>query len=134
MIVLDASAVVELVLVSRTGRLVATRIDDPSETLHVPHLLAVEVGQVLRRLVAAGQLDEERAVDARQDVIDLDAERYAHEPLLERAWELRGNLTTYDAVYAALAEHLGATLLTLDERLANAPGVGAEVELVRLHG
>lgn len=130
MIVLDASAAIELVLGSRRGQRVAERIRDPRTTIHVPHLLTVEGAQVLRRLELAGALDAQRASEALDDLCDLDAERYDHEPLLSRAWALRRNLTAYDAVYVALAESLDATLVTFDRRLARAPGTSATVEVL----
>lgn len=130
MIVLDASAAVELLLATRDGDLVADRIGDPTETIHVPHLLSVEVAQVLRRLVAGGDLRPSRAVDALDDLADIDAERYPHEPFLPRMFALRANLTAYDAAYVALAEVLDAPLVTFDRRLASAPGNRATVELL----
>jgi predicted nucleic acid-binding protein len=129
-IVLDASAAVELLLGTDDGALVADRIDDPAETIQVPHLLSVEVAQVLRRLVAAGDIRPNRAVDALDDLADLDAERYPHEPFLVRMFALRANLTAYDAAYVALAEALDAPLVTFDQRLARAPGNRATVELL----
>ena len=130
MIVLDASAAVELLIGTGNGDLVADRIADPAESLHVPHLLAVEVAQVLRRLVAVGELRPGRAVDALDDLADLDAERYPHEPFLTRIFALRANLTAYDAAYVALAETLDAPVVTFDCRLAGAPGNRATVELL----
>lgn len=130
MIVLDASAAVELLLGTDDGALVADRIDDPAETIQVPHLLSIEVAQVLRRLVAAGDIRPNRAVDALDDLADLDAERYPHEPFLVRMFALRANLTAYDAAYVALAEALDAPLVTFDQRLARAPGNRATVELL----
>jgi predicted nucleic acid-binding protein len=129
-IVLDASAAVELLLGTDEGALVADRIDDPAETIQVPHLLSVEVAQVLRRLVAAGDIRPNRAVDALDDLADLDAGRFPHEPFLVRMFALRANLTAYDAAYVALAEALDAPLVTFDQRLARAPGNRATVELL----
>jgi predicted nucleic acid-binding protein len=129
-IVLDASAAVELLVGTDYGDLVSDRIADPAESLHVPHLLAVEVAQVVRRLVAAGDLRPGRAVDALDDLTDLDAERYPHEPFLTRMFALRANLTAYDAAYVALAETLDAPVVTFDRRLAGAPGNRATVELL----
>jgi predicted nucleic acid-binding protein len=130
MIVLDASAVLELVLVTDAGQLVRERIAPPSETLHAPHLIDLEVLQVLRRYCSSGVLEPERAKLALEDFRALDLERYGHEPMLDRIWQLRDNMTGYDAAYVALAEALSAPLLTCDARLANAPGHRANVELV----
>lgn len=131
MIVLDASALVELVLDTEAGRRVAARIDRIDESLHAPHLLTVEVAQVLRRLAATGELTETRSAEALQDATDLDVEHYEHELLIARAWDLRDNLTMYDAVYVALAELLDAPLVTFDERLASAPGHRARIDIPR---
>ncbi len=128
MIVLDASAALELLLNTEAGQLVAERIEDKLESIHVPHLLTAEVAQVLRRYVHTGTLDSTRAQLALEDLADLDATRYGHEELLTRAWELRSNLTIYDALYVALTEALSATLLTFDRKLAAAPGNIARIE------
>ncbi len=123
MIILDASALVELILGTPTGQAVAARIADPAEGLHVPHLADIEVVQALRRYVREGDIGAEAAAVALDDFRALDLQRHAHEPLLERVWELRENLTAYDAVYVALAETLGnegVPLLTTDARLAKA--------------
>ena len=132
MIVLDASAAIEMLRRSDVGWNLLRRLEDPAETLHAPHLLSVEVAQVLRRLAASGSLSARRAREAVDDLVALDMARYDHEPFLARMWELRDNLTAYDASYVALAEALDATLVTLDERLANAPGHRAQVELLRI--
>ncbi len=129
MIVLDASAALELLLNTESGQLVSDRIEDELESLHVPHLLTAEVAQVLRRYVATGMLKPARARSALEDLLDLDAACYGHEELLPRAWELRANLTIYDALYVALTEALSATLLTFDRKLAAAPGHAARVEV-----
>jgi predicted nucleic acid-binding protein len=129
-IVLDASAVLELLLVTEKGRSVAERITPPQETLHAPHLIDLEVAQVLRRYVARGQLDEVRARQAIDDLRDLDLNRYPHDVLLDRIWELRHNASAYDAAYLALAEALDAPLLTSDARLRAVPDARAFVELL----
>ena len=130
MIVLDASAVLELLLRSSGAPAVAARIVSPRQTLHAPHLLDLEVAQVLRRYCAARVISDERAAMALEDLRALDLQRYPHEPMLDRIWQLRENLTAYDAAYVALAEALDATLLTFDARLSRAPGNGARVELL----
>lgn len=129
MIVLDASAAIELLLGTPAGALVAERLFDPGESLHAPELLDLEVAQVLRRYERARILDAARAAAALHDLADLPLERYSHRLLLPRAWELRANLTIYDAAYVALAELLDATLLTGDATLARAKH-HARVEVV----
>jgi predicted nucleic acid-binding protein len=131
MIVLDASALVELLLNTAAGRTIATRIADPAISLHVPHLADIEVTQALRRYARDGELETADAVSALEELRALDLERHAHEPLLDRVWELRRNLSAYDAVYVALAEVLDTVLLTCDARLARAPGAARRVELVK---
>lgn len=129
MIVLDASAAIELVLHTPTGARVASRLGS-TETMHAPHLIDLEVASVLRRREATNQLTAAEAVAALRDYLALELERYPHELLLPRIWQLRGNLTTYDACYVALAEALRAPLLTCDGPLSKAPGHRARIELV----
>jgi predicted nucleic acid-binding protein len=131
LIVLDASALVELLLGTDSGRSIAERIADPGLGLHVPHLADVEVAQALRRFVRNGELDMTSGASALQDLRALDLERHPHEPLLDRVWALRDRLTAYDAVYVALAEALDTVLLTCDARLARAPGMARRVQLIR---
>lgn len=130
MIVLDASAALELLLNTEGGTVVAQRIRDPDESLHAPHLLAVEVAEALRRYVAGRVVESSVARAALGDLCALGVERYEHEPFLERVWELRENLTAYDALYIALAEAIGCPLITFDARLAAAPGHRATVEVL----
>ncbi len=130
MIVVDASAVLEVLLRTPAARALMGRLLDPSQTLHAPHLLDVEVAQVVRRYAASGEIGGERGRMALADLADLPLRRYPHDLLLPRIWELRNNLTAYDAAYVALAEALGAPLLTRDKRLAAAPGHTARIELV----
>ena len=125
MIVIDASAAVELLLWTERGQRVAEHIADPAATVHAPHLLAIEVAQVIRRLEHAGEVSARRAVGALEDLAALVVNRYEHELLLPRIWQLRKNVSGYDAAYVALAELLEAPLLTFDEKLANTPGNGA---------
>lgn len=133
MIVLDASAVVELLLNTATGQAVAKRMADPAIGVHVPHLVDVEVVQALRRLASLGELTAVEAQTAIDDLRSLDLQRHAHEPLLGRVWELRQNLSAYDAVYVALAEVLDTTVVTCDGRLARAPRAAKRVELIRVN-
>jgi len=130
MIVLDASALLELLLGTAQGHTIAARLADPELGLHTPHLADVEVAQALRRYVRERNLDADSAASALADLRALDLVRHSHEPLLDRVWALRENVTAYDAVYVALAEALDAPLLTCDGRLARAPGINARVELV----
>lgn len=106
------------------------RIFGRGETLHVPHLLDLEIAQVLRRYERAGSLSAERAGNALEDLSDLMITRYPHDFLLPRVWALRHNTTAYDAVYLALAEVLGATLVTRDAALAAVKGHAASVEVL----
>jgi predicted nucleic acid-binding protein len=128
--VLDASALVELILSTPAGQLVRERIADPAEALHVPHLADIEVTQALRRYVRAHAIDAGTAAAALDDYRALDLQRHAHEPLLERVWELRDNLSAYDAVYIALAEVMDTTVLTMDARLLRAPGAADRVRRI----
>lgn len=130
MIVLDASAVIEWLLQTPTGARVEQRIFSAVPNLHAPHLLDIEVAQVLRRYVAARQLAAARAEEALQDLLDLQLIRYPHDPLLWRVWDLRHTVTAYDAVYLALAEALDAPLVTCDRKLAAASGHSAVVEVI----
>ena len=127
--VLDASAAVELLLNTPAGRRVSSRLADETEAIHAPHLIDIEVAQVLRRHVLHGLLADTRAVWALDRWRDLDIERYPHAPLLDRVWQLRHNVSAYDAVYVALAEALSIPLVTGDGRLARAPGLNALIEL-----
>jgi predicted nucleic acid-binding protein len=130
MIVVDASAVVEALLRTPAAKVVERWLFDPRHTLHAPHLLDIEVTQVIRRYAAAGEIDSERGRAALADLADLPLYRYPHNFLLRRVWDLRDSLTAYDAAYVALAEALDAPLLTRDQRLAAAAGRHARVELV----
>ena len=101
------------------------------ETLAAPELIDLETISVVRRQCAAGELDGRRAALALKDLADLPLRRAAHLPLLARCWELRENLTVYDAAYVALAELLDVALLTADAGLAGAPGLRCRLELLR---
>ena len=129
MIVLDASAAVEWLLQTSAGRQIEKRIFSRNESLHAPHLLDLEVGQVLRRLVRETSVSAERADEAMRDLLDLRVTRYPHFVLLPRIWQLRHNLSAYDAAYVVLAAELGAIFITRDARLASASGHTARVEL-----
>ena len=129
MIVLDASAAVDWLLQTSPGQRIDRRIYAHSETLHAPHLLDLEVTQVLRRLTQQGVVSGTRADEAVRDLVDLRLTRYPHLVLLPRIWQLRHNFSAYDAAYIVLAEKLGAPLITRDGRLASASGHGATIEL-----
>jgi len=129
-IVADASVIIDVILRTPGSDRVATRLLDEKETLHAPHLLDIEVAQVLRRYVARQELHEDRARNAISLLVAFPLTRYSHEPLLERIWELRANITAYDAAYVALAEALGAVLLTRDAKLASAPAAARVAELI----
>ena len=130
MVVVDASVIVaSLLSTAGAGALARERLRlDPD--LQVPHLLDVEVAAALRRRVRLGQTDLALATETLADLADLAALRWDHEPLLTRVWELRENVTAYDAVYVALAEALDAPLVTSDARLARAPGLGCQVQVL----
>ena len=131
MIVLDASALVELLLDTPAGRRVSVLLEDPELAIHAPHLIDVETISALRRFtrdraIAAGEADA-----AIEDLLALDLQRHSHEGLLERCWALRKNMSAYDAMYVALAEALHATLVTCDARLSRAPGTKIRIEVVK---
>ena len=127
MIVVDASAMIELLLRAPAAAAVDARLFEPGETLHAPHLLDVEVAQVVRRYVANGDIDADRGREALDDLAALRLRRYPNDLLLPRIWALRHNLTAYDAAYVALAEALDAPLLDFataasPPRSASTPG------------
>jgi predicted nucleic acid-binding protein len=128
-IVVDASALLEVLLRTPAAEAVERRLFEAGETLHAPHLIDVEAAQVVRRYALAGEISPDRGAAALADLAVFPLRRYPHDFLLQRVWELRGNLTAYDAVYVALAEAFDAPLLTRDGRLARAPGVRARVEV-----
>ena len=129
MIVVDASVVVTaLADDGDDGDRVRERLR--GERLAAPHLIDLEVVSAWRRLAAAGRLDDRRVALAMIDLGALRIERAPHQPLVRRCWELRANLTVYDASYVALAETIDAVLLTGDRRLAEAPGVRCSVQVI----
>jgi len=118
-LVVDASALAEYLLGTPTGVGVAELMTDhAAEGLHLPHLAIVETASVLRGWHLSRQVEAARAAAALTDLADFPASRWPAEPLLARIWELRDNLSAYDATYVALAEELDAMLLTGDRRLA----------------
>jgi predicted nucleic acid-binding protein len=100
-----------------------------SGDLAAPHLLPVEVASILRRAAIAGDVSDDVAALAHGDLLDLRVALWPYEPLAARCWELRSNVTPYDATYVALAELLDAPLATLDLRLARAPGPRCSFEV-----
>jgi predicted nucleic acid-binding protein len=126
LIVVDASALVDA-LVGPRDAAAARLATDPA--LHAPHLLLLEVCQALRGLVRGGRIPEQTARRVIGRIPLLRLRLHPHALLLPRVWELRDNLTVYDATYVALAEGLGFPLLTADRRLAGAPGLRCKVEL-----
>ena len=129
MIVLDASAVVDWLLQTPAGKRIEQHIYARKDTLHTVYLLDVEFSQALRRLVREGTLARKRAEEAMEDLIAVRVTRYAPVLLLNRIWQLRQNLSAYDAAYVALAEELKAPLITRDQRIGAAPGHAATIEV-----
>jgi predicted nucleic acid-binding protein len=127
-VVVDTSAVVAALVARPRAPDLDARLKADGE-LHAPHLIDVELLHALQRLLGAGALTGERAADARADFADLSVVRYPHVALADRAWELRDNLTPYDAMFVALAELLDVPLITCDARLERAPGHGAQVDV-----
>ena len=126
MLVVDASALFEVVADTPNSTVLRPLLHADQD--HVaPHLIDAEVLSVIQAQHRAGALDETAAAQAVDDLAAWPGERWSHRPLLARAWELRGNVRSYDALYVALAEALGATLLTLDNRLVRAPGTRCRV-------
>lgn len=127
MIVVDASAFVASLLDHSVGTLSRNKL---LHGAHAPHLIDLEVTNVLRRLVRLERVVPESALGALEQLRRAPLRRYRHTPLLARVWELRNQLSSYDACYVALAEALGVPLITADARLAAAGGVRCEIELI----
>lgn len=117
-LVLDASVIAEFLIASEVGVVAADRMGAHAGDLHIPHLAMIETASVLRAWVRRGEVAEPRIAAALVDLADLPARRWPGEPLLPRMWELRDNVTTYDASYVALSELLDAELVTTDARWA----------------
>lgn len=130
MIVVDASVVVTAISVGGAdGERSRDRLIQ-GDDLHAPDLLDLEVLSVLRRRARSGDIDESEAAIALETLSELRLTRYPYLPLLPRVWTLRTNLSPYDAAYVALAEELGCSLVTGDRRIARAPGLGCDVEVL----
>jgi predicted nucleic acid-binding protein len=130
LIVVDASAVLELLLRTEKGVRVQERMLDSGESLHAPHLIDIEVSQTLRRLVILKEITAARGKQALEDHVALHIKRAEHKDLLERVWSLRDSITAYDAAYVVLAEILDCPLLTCDAKLARSHGHRARIELI----
>lgn len=130
MIVVDASAIAEVLLRGTAAAAVERRLHDMHETLHAPYLIDVEVAHVVRRYAARRDIGSELGQAALEDLADFPVRRHRHVPLLPRIWALRHNLSAYDAAYVALAEALDAPLVTRDARLAASSGHRARIELI----
>lgn len=128
MIVLDASAAVELVLATRPGAAVAQRLQ--GETVHAPAHFDVEVIGAIRRAVVRRLISDHEGLVAVADFLSLPVRRWPTKPFVQRAYQLRTTHTVADGVYVALAEGLPASLITCDGRLAQSHGHDAEIELV----
>jgi predicted nucleic acid-binding protein len=127
-IVIDASALLDVLLRVPDAEAVEARFF--AQDLHAPHLIDIEVAQVLRRHAAAGWIEQDRGRQALADLADFPIRRYPHSVFLEDVWDLRHNFTAYDAIYVAVAEALDAPLLTRDRRLAAAATSHVRVEIV----
>jgi predicted nucleic acid-binding protein len=130
LIVVDASAVLELLLRTEKGVRVQERMLDSGESLHAPHLIDIEVSQTLRRLVILKEITAARGKQALEDHVALHIKRAEHKDLLERVWSLRDSITAYDAAYVVLAEILDCPLITCDAKLARSHGHKARIELI----
>lgn len=130
MIVIDSSALLEVLLRSPRAPEIEKRIFASHEALHAPYLLDLEVAQVLRRYCISGEMSAARGQEAIIDLLNLPIARYPHDIFLDRIWELRNNMTAYDAAFVALAESLPAPLLTCDAKLAATIGHRATISLV----
>jgi predicted nucleic acid-binding protein len=126
----DASAIIEMLTRSERGLRVESRLLESGSALHAPALLDLEVAQVLRRYEGRGEITAPWGKAAIRLLAALPISRYMHEPLLPRIWELRDNVTAYDAAYLALAEALHAPVVTCDRRLAKVKGVRATLEVI----
>jgi len=128
--VVDASVLTEYLGEGEGVEVARRRLGADRARLWAPHLVDAEVGHALRRGVRRGEVAVDAARDALDDLIVMPLRRVKHRQLIPRAWELRENVSFYDALYVALAELLDEPLITFDGRLARANGVRAEVEVL----
>jgi predicted nucleic acid-binding protein len=129
LIVVDAS-IIAFALGDDGGRGDRARDRLSGEDLSAPEIIYLEVISAWRGALRSGQLKEPRADQALVDLAELPLSRAPHEPLIPRVWELRNNLTPYDAAYVALAESINAALVTADRRLAKAPGLRCKTQVL----
>ena len=128
MIVVDTSALISVLAERPLIEPLRTRLV-ADDDLHAPYLVDVEILNSLRGLVARGTISLDRATDARADYANMLITRYPHQPLADRIWELRENISAYDAAFVALAEALGCPLITCDARLGRAANHAAQIEV-----
>lgn len=131
MIVVDASCLLELLL-NRPGAKKVLQVLADHDEFCAPGLIDVEVCHVLRRYALLKQISAQRGKEAVEDLADFPLERYPHTLLVKRVWQLRNNLTAYDAAYVALAEALDVALVTCDQKLGTVKGHRATVQIVEL--
>lgn len=130
MIVVDASALLHALIGTPLGPVARKRLFASGESLHAPHLIDLEVAQVVRRYVRAGDIDDFAGERILGDLVALPLVRHSHGPLMARVWDFRDVLSAYDAAYVALAQVLDALLVTRDRRLASAIRGFARVEML----
>ncbi len=128
MLVIDTSAIIDAIAAREPAPGLVERLSEDGD-LHAPYLLDIEFLHALRAMTMRSEITAERAADARTDFAETALLRYSHEPLSDRIWGLRHNLSAYDAAFVALAEALEAPLITCDGRLASSTGHGAQIEL-----
>jgi predicted nucleic acid-binding protein len=131
MLVVDTSAILQALIGEHPNQALQRRLSEDGD-LHAPHLIDVEFLHALRRLEASKAVTRDRAADARLDFADLSIVRYPHAGLADRAWDLRRNITAYDAMFVALAEELEVPLITCDAKLARTAAKTLEVEIFPL--
>lgn len=129
MIVVDASAALEVLLRTALAAPIEARLLASGEALHAPHMIDLEICHVLRRYVRSGAITAQEGELALDDWLGLPVARHAHDLLLPQIWDLTASVGAYDAAYVALAETLGAPIVTSDARLARAHGHSAQVEV-----